>query len=237
MGVSLSVIMPALNEAQNIEAALRGVFQALEVSSISNAEVLVMTCLDRNGTRDETVEIVQRLSEAEPRIRLVHVDAYQKLGEKFRTAVQLASKEYCVMVPGDNENDSTSLPVIFGEIGKADMVVSYTSNPEVRSLYRQFLSRTYTLALNVLFWHGLPYYNGINVYRKEDLLTALPTTDSFAYSAEILITLLRSQQTYVVVPIRIQARPGTSKALRWQNFKSVIAAVMRLWGRMTFRRT
>lgn len=201
MSLSLSIIMPALNEAANIEGAIQGASSACLSSGIEDFEILVMTCLDRNGRSDGTVDIVRRLAVEDPRIRSIHVDGYQKLGEKFRNAVGYATKEYSVMIPGDNENDSSSFPVIFQKIGTADMVVSYTSNPEVRSMYRRILSRVYTFSLNVLFLKHMPYYNGINVYRVCDLRQALPQTDSFAYSAEILLTLLKKGKTFTIVPI------------------------------------
>ncbi|MFA5935748.1 MAG: glycosyltransferase [Patescibacteria group bacterium] len=235
MPASLTIIMPALNEALNIEGAIHGARTALAEAGIEDYEILVMTCLDRDLKHDGTVDIARRLAETEPRIKPVHFDGYQRLGEKFRSAALLASKEYVMMIPGDNENDSASFPEIFRQIGKADMVVSYTSNPEVRSLYRQLLSRTYTLALNILFWHGMPYYNGINVYRSSDLREALPKTEGFAYAAEILITLLRKKRSYIVVPIRIQPRPGASKALGWRSFKSVISAIFNLRTRLALR--
>lgn len=236
MAISLSVIVPALNEAKNIEAAISGVLRATADAGISDVELLVMTCLDRELKSDGTVDIVRRLAQADPRIRSIHVDGYQKLGEKFRNAVGLATKEYCMMIPGDNENDPASFPVIFSNIGKADMVVSYTSNPEERPLYRRVISRIYTTSLNLMFWHRMPYYNGINVYRTVDLRGALPSTDSFAYAAEILLTLLKQKKSYVVVPARVQFRFGKTKALGWNSFKSVIAAIFRLRTRLALER-
>ncbi|MEK7655134.1 MAG: glycosyltransferase family 2 protein [Patescibacteria group bacterium] len=236
MDISLSIIVPALNEAKNIEAAIAGAKRSLAEANITNVEFLVMTCLDRDLKSDGTVDIVRKLAEQDPRIRSIHVDVYQKLGEKYRNAVRLATKEYSMMIPGDNENDPASFPVIFSNIGKADMVVSYTSNPEERPLYRRIISKTYTTCLNILFLHRMPYYNGINVYRSEDLRNALPQTDSFAYAAEILLTLLKQKKTYVVVPARVQFRFGKTKALGWNSLKSVIAAILRLRTRLAFKR-
>jgi len=229
---SVTVIMPALNEAENIEAAIRGSVGALSESEIDDFEILVMTCLDARGQHDGTVDIVRKIENEDTRIKAIHTEGYQDLGEKYRLAVSLASKEHVVMIPGDNENDESSFPEIFKNIGNADMVISYTSNPETRSMYRRVLSRTYTLGLTVLFWHGLPYYNGINVYRPEDLRRALPQTKSFAYSAEILINLLRQNKKYVAVPIRIRPRIGASNAISLRSFKNVISAIARLRIRM-----
>ena len=234
MEISLSVIVPALNEAKNIEAAITGVQRELAAAKISNAEFLVMTCLDRDGKSDGTVDIVRRLAIADPRIRSIHEEGDQKLGEKYRKAAQIATKEYIMMIPGDNENDPASFREIFGHIGSADMLLSYTSNPEMRPLHRRVISWIYTRSLNLLFRHHLRYYNGINVYRVDQLRDALPMTDSFAYSAEIVLNLMKQHRSYVEVPARVQSRSGPSKALRWDNFKKVVAAIARLWVRLNF---
>lgn len=232
--VSLTILVPALNEAKNIEAAVRGALHVVGEVGITDFEVLVLTCLDRHGENDGTVDIVRRLSVEEPRIKSVHVEGYQRLGEKYRNGVMLASKQYIVMIPGDNENDPTSFREILQRIGSADMVLSYTVNPEVRPKHRRVISWIYTKSLNLLFNRHLHYYNGINVYRTADLRNALPMTDSFAYSAEIVLNLLKQRKSFVEVPVRVQTRPGPSKALRWDNFKKVVAAIMRLWVRLNF---
>ncbi len=229
MAISLSVLMPALNEAKNIEGAVRGVLGIMATLGIDDFEILVLTCLDKNGENDGTVDIVRRLSEVEPRVKSIHVAGYQRLGEKFRNGVLAAAKEYVVMIPGDNENDPQSFIEILGRVGQADMILSYTVNPEARPKHRRVISWVYTHALNLLFGHRMKYYNGINVYRSADLRAALPKTDSFAYSAEIVLNLLRQKKTYVEVPVRVQGKAGPSKALRWDNLKKVVAAISRLW--------
>ncbi len=229
MAVSLTVLMPALNEAKNIEGAVHGVLGILKPLGITDFEILVLTCLDKNGENDGTVDIVRRMSATDPRVKSIHVDGYQRLGEKFRNGVLAASKEFVVMIPGDNENDPQSFIEIFSKIGQADMVLSYTVNPEVRPLHRRVISYVYTHGLNLLFGHKMKYYNGINVYRSADLRAALPKTDSFAYSAEIVLNLLRQKKSYVEVPVKVQGKAGPSKALRWDNFKKVVQAISGLW--------
>lgn len=236
MAISLSVIIPALNEAKNIEAAITGVRRELDAAHITDAEFLVMTCLDRDGKSDGTVDIVRRLAVDDPRIRSVHVDGYQKLGEKYRNAVKLATKEYIIMIPGDNENDPSSFREIFQRIGTADMILSYTVNPKLRPMHRRIISWIYTKSLNLLFRHHLHYYNGVAVYRVDQLRQAMPETDSFAYAAEIVIKLLDQGKSFVEVPVKVQGRSGPSKALRWDNFKRVVAAIVNLWFKLTLRK-
>lgn len=226
---SLSIIMPALKEAANLESAVRDAEASLAASGVGDYEILIMTCLDRHGTHDGTPDIADRLAALKPdRIRHAHSEVFIGLGDQYRKAVGLATKNYVMMIPGDNENDSSCVPAILSHLGEADMIVTYTSNPEVRPLLRRFLSRWYTRILNLLFGHRLPYYNGINVYRTEDLRAALPTTDSFAFMAEILLRLLKMKRTFVTVPVKVRPINGPSNALRWKNIKQTIRTVLRL---------
>jgi glycosyltransferase involved in cell wall biosynthesis len=218
---SLSVIVPALNEEKNIAAALRNVEAALALSGVNDYEIIVATCVDRDGTMDKTTEIVKENAARDPRIRLLHSNVFRPLGANYRNAVLAATKEYVVMVPGDNENDSASFPILFRAMGSADMVLAYTENQEDRPWHRRALSKTYIWMLNVLFGHHLRYYNGTNLYKRELLLTALPTTESFTYASEIVLTLLKRGASYIEVPMRVQSRPGKSKALRLDNIVGV----------------
>lgn len=235
MKPSISVVMPALNEERNIAAAIAGTRESLAKAGIEDYEIIVATCPDRDGRLDKTGELVEQAAQLDHRVRLLHSTAYQGLGEKYRGAVLSAVKEYVIMIPGDNENDSGSFPSLFNRMGEADMVVSYSANPEVRPLHRRIISTVYTFGLNLLFKRHMHYYNGINIYRREQLVHALPHTASFAYAAEILLTLLSRGATFVEVPIHLVATPKGSKALRWDNFLGVTKAIVDLRRRLSRR--
>ncbi len=228
MAPSLSVIVPALNEEKNITATIGSILDALAVSGIDDFEIIVATCTDTDGTMDRTGEIVTGLASGEPRIRLLHSDVYRPLGVNYRNAVLAATKAYVVMIPGDNEIDRALFPVMFRTIGSADMVLAYTANQGDRPFYRRALSKAYIWLLNTMFGHHLRYYNGPNLYRTEQLLTALPTTEGFTYASEIVLTLLKRGASYAEVPMRVQSRSGKSKALRWDSVVSVVRSLIAL---------
>lgn len=228
---SLTIIMPALNEEPNIDHAISGAVDVVQKANITDYEIIVVTCPDRRGHRDRTSEIVRTRAQTLPELRLLDSDTYRGLGENYKRAVTEARKDYIVLVPGDNENDQASMPHLLEQIGSADMILSYTCNPEVRPFYRQVLSWIYTRALNLLFGYSLKYYNGINVYRTSILREALPATNSFAYAAEIVLNQLRQGRSFVEVPVKVQPRPGESKAIGWRSFQNVISAIVRLRAR------
>lgn len=227
MAVSLSILMPALNEAANIESALRGVLAAADAAAIE-VEVLVLTCVDRDGASDGTIDIVRRFAAADPRVRSVHTDGFQPLGEKLQQGVALASKTFVVMVPGDNEIRPESFAEVLRRVGEADILLCHPANPEVRALHRRLLSRAYTTFVNMLFGEHVKYYNGTNVYRTADLQSFALRAGSFATGAEMVLRLVRAGRTTADVPVTLQPRLGRSKALRLDNALRVLADLLRL---------
>ena len=153
------------------------------------------------------------------------------LGKHYRAGIQEARGEYFMFVPGDNETIDRALANIFGQIGKVDVVITYTENPWVRPPARRATSYVFQNTCNVLFGLHLKYFNGINLYRT-NLLRRVPLkTESFAYSAEILVRLLSSCEgvTYVEVAMPIHPPERRSAAFRLKNVWGVISAIAKLF--------
>ena len=224
MKPTLSVIIPALNEETNIADAVAEVLKAV-ASRVGDYELLLFN----DGSRDRTGAIMDELAAANPRIRVTHNPQSHNLGGVYKQGLALARLDYLTWVPGDNENPSAALLPVLDAIGRADIVLPYPRNMHVRPFSRRIISRTYTLLMNVLFLHWLPYYNGTSVYRTADLRSITLRTSSFAFQAEILVKLLRQHKRYCAVGIEIQARQGrASRAFRWRNVVTTLKAVSSL---------
>lgn len=137
-----------------------------------------------------------------------------------------------MMVPGDNEIMGEAITSILRARGKTDVIISYTSNTEVRPLSRRLISRFYTALCNFLFGLNLKYYTGLSLIKTELLRPLLPLSSGFAYSTEIIVNLLKLQKshTYVEVPMSIYPPiPGRkTAAFKLKNIWSVAKALTRL---------
>lgn len=220
----LTFVVPAYNEAPNLEPTLRGIRAAAEERGL-NFEALIID----DGSTDATGAIADRLAAEDPRIRVLHNHRNRGLGFNYSLGVTEARGRYLMMVPGDNEVLPDTVARLLGNLGRADIVVPYIANQQIRPIGRRILSRLFTTGLNALFGLRLRYYNGIVIHRI-DLVRSVPvTTHGFAYQAEILVRLIRSGRSYLQVPMVIQERPaGTSKALRLRNMASVAGTVAAL---------
>jgi glycosyltransferase involved in cell wall biosynthesis len=177
-----------------------------------------------DGSTDRTGAIMDALAAADPRhIRVTHNPAPRNLGGVYKQGIDLARMEYVLMVPGDNENPGHALQAPFDAIGRADIVLPYPVNSDVRGAARHTVSRIYVGLLNRLFGLRVRYYNGTVIHRTANLRGLRIKTSSFAYQAEILIKLLCAGKSYDEVPIRIDPpKEGRrSRAFRWKNMVQV----------------
>lgn len=232
---TLSVVIPALNEEANIADAAREAVSAMG-QRFSDYELLLFD----DGSTDRTAAIMDRLAAEDPRhVRVTHNPHPNNLGGVYRQGVQLATMEYLLMVPGDNENPAHALQAPFDAIGSADVVIPYPTNSQVRGVGRHLLSRTYVTLLNTLFGLHIRYFNGTVIHRTENLKAITIDTSSFAYQTEVLLKLLCMGKSYVEVPIQIDPpKPGRrSRALRWKNCVQVGETIGRLYRDLRLRTT
>jgi glycosyltransferase involved in cell wall biosynthesis len=220
---SLTVVIPAYNEEENLEATVREV-----VAAASSFEAYELIIID-DSSRDRTGEIADLLAAQDTHVRVVHNNPNQGLGWNFRHGIELAKMQYVAMVPGDNAFDRATLSNLFRVVGTADIITGWTTNMEVRPVGRRIVSWCFTNGMNILFGLRMKYYNGPCVFRTQDALKARSSSDGFAYMAEMLVRLLTSGRTVKEVGLVLHERQaGRSSALRIRNIMSVFHAVGRL---------
>lgn len=226
--VSLTVLVPALNEEANLATVVREAAPVVE-RFFPDYEILVVD----DGSTDRTGAIADDLARENPRVRVIHNGSPRGLGYNYRLGAEQGTKDLYVWIPGDNENPATMLEPVFERTGQADMVIPYVVNPEVRPVGRRLLSRAFTAGLNLLFFRRVPYYNGPVLHRRALLAGLRPWTPSFAFQAEIVLQLLGRGVTYVAAPIRIRRVEGSvTKAFKPRNVALVLGTVFRLFWRL-----
>lgn len=225
MPATLSVIIPALNEEGNLEGAVQSVLAAVG-TRFGDYELLIFD----DCSTDRTGVIADQLAAGNSRIQVIHNPRNIGFGYNYTRGVQLARMDYVTMFPGDNEFPETAMRGILDAVGTADIVVPFTSNPEVRPWGRRVVSTCFVTLLNLLFGLRLRYYNGPCVHKRALLQTVPMKTHGFAYMASILVRLIRGGHSYIEVPMQLRPRKhGRSKAFRLKNITSVFRELVSLF--------
>ena len=128
---SVSVVLPAYNEAAVLESSLERVCAELRtLEAMFRWEVLVID----DGSRDATAEIAARFAQANPEVRLILHASNRNLGGALRTGFKHARGDYVIPLDTDLSYDPSHLELMLGAIVEsgADMVIASPYGPEGR---------------------------------------------------------------------------------------------------------
>lgn len=226
--VSLSVVVPAFNEENNIRGAVGSIKDALS-GLIDDYEVLLFD----DGSIDKTGEIIERISKENPeKIKAYHNGTNKGIGWTLQRGYREAGKMYVTGFPGDNQIVMESYKNFVKAIaeGKFDAIVPFHPNEkEARPTIRWLISRLYNFIICASFGIRVRYTNGPTAYKTEKLRTIHTFSHGFFLMAEILIKYLLSGNSYTQVEMFIRERPyGESKAISWRNLMDIIKSYLQL---------
>ncbi|MDP3963803.1 MAG: glycosyltransferase family 2 protein [bacterium] len=225
MKPSVTIIIPAYNEAGNLAAATHAVLAELKTGEYSAYEIIIV---DDNST-DGTANIADNLVMKDSCIRVVHNQENKGIGFNFMLGWNISKGEYTGIIPGDNELTQEAVHNLLSAVGKADIIVSYIANPHVRPLLRQIISKSFTGSMNMLFNTRLRYLTGPGIIRTKILRELGQTNPGFAFMMEILVQLVRAGFSYTHAAMPIQPRSyGKAKVFRLKDIRRVAGAVGRV---------
>ncbi len=222
---TLSIVIPAYNEAGNILGTLENVTGAL-VSVPIDAEILVVD----DGSRDGTGALVSENQARFPGVRLLVNERNLGFGATYRRGVAAAAREHIVMVHGDNAWGAETLRQFFARTGEADIIVGYTRHMwRSRPFARTLISKSFTLIVNLINGRWLHYYNGLQIHRADVLKGLVIESTGYGFQAEVLVKALRLTRTFIEVPMDLMEREhGESKAFRLKNAVDVVRTLRHL---------
>lgn len=220
--LSLSILIPAYNEEENILNTLNNVYYGLYGLDIKY-EIIIID----DGSTDNTAILVQKNIEKYPNVFLLRNGKNKGFGYSYHRGVQNAKMKYTVMVHGDNAWGKDTLHAFFKKLGTADVVIGYTKNMwHSRHWTRTFISKSFTLLMNAMLKKNLHYYNGLQIHRSKILKQMKIKSKGYSFQAEVLIKGLRHSTSYVEVGMELMERElGITKAFKIKNILEVLTTI------------
>jgi dolichol-phosphate mannosyltransferase len=222
--MSLSVIMPALNEENNILSAIRSTLDSFKTFGF-NGEIVIVN----DGSTDRTGELIDGAMKDNGNIRLIEHETPQGIGASFWDGVDNARGDVVVMIPGDDENDSVEIFRYYKLLDHVDIVIPFVFNKEVRPLLRRIYSFIYQFIINLTFLVNFNYTNGTVLYRRKILEKLKYRSNGFFFQTDILIRLAKQSCLFAEVPYELRLRGhGKSKAISFNRLIQVIRDFLQL---------
>lgn len=192
-----------------------------------------------DASRDRSVEIVKSYMAEHPDcpIRLICREKNRGLAYNFVDAAFEGRGRYYHVVHGDNPEPKETMVRLLRERGKARVIIAYQKQVDNRSLFRRFLSRTYTHLVNFATGIKLRYWNGPGLVTRYDVMRWHSYHTGFSFHAEFLSNMLLEGYSYLEFGGVYKEQGGRkSHAITLRNWLSVAHCLTTLFLRRVGRR-
>lgn len=246
---SISLVLPAYNEAENIEAMITEAVPALEASvqdaddasgihesdgTLENRgwEIIVVD----DGSADETAAITRRLMESIPQLRLVQHPVNQGFGAAVFNGFTSAEKDWIFYTDADRQFVMSELEQFVPLMGQADLIAGYRA-PRRDPFMRVVYGKGWSMLCTFMFGYTVRDVDcAFKLFRREIIEELAPTIASrgATFSIEWLVRAKRAGYRFVELPVSHRPRVAGSQTGANVNvivraFREMLEFRLQLW--------
>jgi len=228
---SISLVLPAHNEADNIEPLVAEAVPALSAVT-DDFEIVVVD----DGSRDATADVTRQLMEAEPHLRLVQHPVNQGFGAAVLTGFNSATKEWIFYTDADRQFVLSEIERFVPYTDQADLIAGYRAprrDPFLRVLY----GKGWSMLCTLLFGYTVRDVDcGFKLLRAGVVRKIAPQVAArgATFSIEWLVRAKRAGYRFVELPVTHRPRvagsqSGASPKVIVRAFRELIKFRIKLW--------
>ena len=205
---SISLVMPAYNEADNIEPMVAEATPALEANADSH-EIIVVD----DGSADETAAVTRRVMESYPNVRLVEHPVNKGFGAAVFSGFTSAEKDWIFYTDADRQFVLSELERFVPYMDEADLIAGYRA-PRRDPFMRVFYGKGWSALCTLMFGYTVRDVDcGFKLFRREIIESLAPQIASrgATFSIEWLVRAKRAGYRFVELPVTHQPRVAGSQ--------------------------
>ncbi len=225
---SLSLVLPAHNEAENIEIVIQ---RALAILPLHTEVFEIIPVND--GSKDATGPIIDRLAKLDQRVRPVHHRVNRGYGDALKSGFSASLNDYVMFMDSDRQFDIADIQRLAPFVSSHDIVAGFRmerSDPLVRHINAEI----FNLAVRILFRVHLRDLDcAFKIFRGEQLRSLRLTTSGALINAEIQAKLRR--QGAILQQVGVPHYPRVAGSATGGSIRVILRAmkeIIQLWVRM-----
>ncbi len=215
-----SIVIPAYNEAENIERVVKAVLE------LGDVEVIISD----DGSTDGTGDIAKRLAEIE-NVQVVSGENRGK-GAAIKRGLEMANGDILGFLDADMSAHPKEFLKLFREIDEgADVAIGSRDLPESfipakQPMHRRLLGKIYrTLTRHLFKIDVMDFQCGLKVFKKEVWDSVRIDTDGFVFDTELIVKAHKRGYTIKEVPITWQNSPKSKVNPIFDSTKMLIELI------------
>lgn len=146
MDKTISILMPAFNERQNVGITVRKCAETLKKLRISG-EVIVTN----DGSTDGTREVLENLKKEISNLIIINHQTNLGYGAALYDAIKASKGDLVVTIDSDGQFDIAELPLLLGLYEKGNKVVTGFRKEKKDSFMKVFANKCLVLLTNLMF--------------------------------------------------------------------------------------
>lgn len=196
---SISIIIPAKNEAQGLKA-----FLPMLCEHYAHCEIILVD----DGSSDNTVEVAKSFG-----IQVISHPYSMGNGAAIKTGARVAKGDVFIFMDGDGQHQATDIPALLAQFQKGyDLVVGARSKQHQANAWRWLGNSLYNaIASHLVGQPVLDLTSGfrvVNAKKFKEFIHLIP--NGFSCPTTITMAFFRSGYAVSYVPINVKQRIGVS---------------------------
>lgn len=221
----LSLVIPAYNEAQRLEASLRALRGHLASTNVSHEVVLVV-----ERSTDGTLELARKLTEGQAAFRVVGNETQLGKGHAVRTGMLAARGEITFFMDADLSTpleEITTFLAFFDAHPEVDILIGNRAHAQSeilkkQSIVRRKMGQTFNTILRAITGIRIADTQcGFKTFRRaaREAIFPLQQLNGFAFDVEILLLAQKLGYRIADLPVRWMNAEGSKVRLLRDSFQ------------------
>ena len=222
----ISIVLPALNEEDNIEILVDQIKNYFKTNSIPYEIIIV-----DDGSTDQTGSIADRIAGEYENITVIHHPENQGYGKSLRDGFHAGRHEYLFYTDADRQFKINSLDLFVPHMqkGEADMVVGYRIGRQDTFL-RKFLAWGYNKCSSTLFSLKVKDIDcAFKLFKKQAYIRLELLSNDFLIDTEILTKARINNYTIEQVGVRHYPRAAGETTVSFKHILQTIKGIAALY--------
>src|SRR5215470_2742009 len=222
---SISAVLPAFNEEENIEKAATSLAEALAALNLADWEVIIVD----DGSVDSTGAIADRVASGNSRIRAFHHDRNLGYAAALKTGFGNSRHKLFFFTDSDNQFDVREISRLMPLIRDADIVCGfriYRFDP----LTRLVLSWGFNLLVRIIFRIRVRDIDcAFKLFRREVFEKVTIESKKFFVDAEVLAKAKYHGFRMTEIGVRHYPRTAGQSTIRPSHVISTLRELAKIW--------
>lgn len=222
---SISAVLPAFNEEENIETSALKMLDVLKTLPFSEYEVIIVN----DGSKDRTAEISDALAAKHKEIRVIHHPSNLGYAQALSNGFTSAKSELIFYTDSDNQFDVKELKNFIAPIEDYDLVCGfriYRYDP----LTRLFLSWGFNLMVRLIFRIKVRDIDcAFKLFRKDIFDKIKIESQRFFVDAEVLAKARYHKFSMTELGVRHYPRTAGRSTVRPSHIFYTLQELAKIW--------